>query len=99
MTEAIIRLPGNIDVAKIPEELLYKAFAIAVSKQKKELKRELKQIDSKIKKFEKRYKKSLSEFESTMGDSVKEHDDWMDWSFLDETRKQILKDMENFDKV
>ncbi len=95
MTEATIRIPGNIDVGRVPEEIFYKAFAIAIEKKKKEIKRQLKSIDAKIKKFEKKYNGGLELYEARMGDSFQEHDDWMDWSFLVESRHQLIEEMEN----
>jgi hypothetical protein len=35
MTETTIRVPGNIQVNKISEEIIYKVFAIAVEQKKK----------------------------------------------------------------
>ena len=97
MTEATIKIPGNIDLNKISDEIIYKAFAIAIDKKKKEIKKELKQLDSKIMRFEKRYQNSLGQFESTMGESFQEHNDWMDWSFLEESKKQLLEELKSFE--
>lgn len=97
MTEATIRIPGNIDIKKVSDEIVYKAFAIAIEKKKKEIQQELKRVDAKIKKFEKKYKMDFDKFEKAMGDGFQEHNDWMDWSFLTETKKQLLEDFGNFE--
>jgi hypothetical protein len=89
MTEATIRIPGNIDIKKVSDEIVYKAFSIAIEKKRKEIQQELKRVDSKIKKFEKKYKLSFAEYEKSMGDSFQHHNDWIDWSFLVESRKQF----------
>lgn len=97
MTEATIQIPANIDAKKISEEIVYKAFAIAIENKKKEILRELKQVKSKIKRFEKKYKMCFEEFEKKMGDSFQEHNDWIDWSFLVENHQQLLKEIQNFE--
>ncbi len=96
MTEATIRIPGNLDIKKVSEEIVYKAFSIAIEKKRKEIKKELRRIDSKIKRFEKKYKMSFDEYEMSMGDSFQNHNDWMDWSFLAENRNQLVEDLHNF---
>jgi hypothetical protein len=97
MTEATIRIPANIDAKKISDEIVYKAFAIAIENKKKEIQGELKQVESKIKRFEKKYKMTFEKFEKTMGDSFQEHNDWIDWSFLVENRQQLTKEIQNFE--
>jgi hypothetical protein len=97
MTEATIRIPGNIDVRKVSDEIVYKAFSIAIEKKRKEIQKELKRVDSKIKRFEKKYKMSFEEYEKTMGDSFQHHNDWIDWSFLVENRKQLVEEIQNFE--
>lgn len=97
MTEATIRIPANIDANKISDEIVYKAFAIAIESKKKEILRELKQLESKIKRFEKKYKMDIEEFEKKMGDSFQEHNDWIDWSFMVEHKQQLIKDMKDFE--
>jgi len=52
-------------------------------------------VDPKIKKFEKKYKLSFDEYEKSMGDSFQHHNDWIGWSFLVESRKQLV-DLTNF---
>ncbi len=95
MTEATIRIPGNIDIKKVSDEIVYKAFSIAIEKKRKEIQQELRRVDSKIKKFEKKYKLSFAEYEKSMGDSFQHHNDWIDWSFLVESKKQLV-DLTNF---
>ena len=97
MTETTIRVPGNIKVNKISEEIIYKAFAIAVEQKKKEINKELKQVNSRIKRWEKKYRMSFEKFEQTLGDSFQEHNDWMDWSFLIENRDQLLEEIRNLE--
>jgi hypothetical protein len=97
MTEATIRIPGNFDLKKLPEDIIYKSIAIAIELKKKEIKRELGRVESKIKKFEKKYRMGFLEFEKSMGDTLQAHDDWMDWSFLEETRKELLIETQNLD--
>jgi len=97
MTETTIRIPGNFDFKRLSEEIIYKSVAIAIELKKKELKREVKRVESKIKKFEKKYRHGLAEFEKTMGDTLQAHDDWMDWSFLEETRSELLSEIQNLE--
>ncbi|MCU0290102.1 MAG: hypothetical protein MUF15_27420 [Acidobacteria bacterium] len=96
MIETTIRVPGNIAIRKVSDEIIYRAFAIAVEKKKKDIQRELNRLNSKIKRFERKYKMSFEKFEREMGDSFQEHNDWSDWSFLVESRKQLLEEIENF---
>jgi uncharacterized protein YhaN len=54
--------------------------------------KELKRLNSKIEKFEKKYKMSFEEYEKAMGDTFQEHNDWIEWSYLVESRKQLVKE-------
>ena len=58
--------------------------------------KELKRLNSKIEEFEKKYKMSLEEYEKTMGDTFQEHNDWIEWSFLVESRNQLVKESSFF---
>ncbi len=40
---------------------------------------------------------SFDEYEKSMGDSFQHHNDWMDWSFLVENRKQLVEELQNFE--
>ena len=97
MTEATLRIPGNIDIKKVSDEIVYKAFAIAIEKKRKEIQRELRRVDSKIKRFERKYKMGFEEYETSMPDSFQNHNDWMDWSYLLENRKQLIEEIRNFE--
>lgn len=97
MTETTIKIPGNIDIKKVSDEIVYTAFSIAIEKKRKEIKRELKRVETKIKRLEKKHKISFEEYETSMGDSFQHHNDWMDWSFLVENRKQLLEEMQSFE--
>jgi hypothetical protein len=39
---------------------------------------------------------SLEEYEKTMGDTFQEHNDWIEWSFLVESRNQLVKESSFF---
>jgi hypothetical protein len=95
MTKATITIPDHIDVNKVPEEIFYKAFAIAVDQKRKELQKELKKTEIRIKRFEKKYHMTFEEFEEKMDDTFKGHDDWMDWSFLKETQEALTEEIRN----
>jgi len=97
MTEATIRIPFNINVKKISDEIIYKAFIIAIEQKKREINKELKRIDSKINRLEKKYKMSFSEFEQEMGDGFREHNDWLDWSYLVEHKNQLLDEIRDLE--
>jgi hypothetical protein len=51
---------------------------------------DLKQLNSEIEKFEEKHKMSLKEYEKTMGNTFQEHNDWIEWSLLCESRKQLV---------
>lgn len=57
---------------------------------------ELKRLNSEIEKFEEKHKMSFEEYEKTMGDTFQEHNDWIEWSFLVESRKQLVKERSFF---
>ena len=95
MNTATIKVPENIDASKLPEEVIYKAFTIAVELRLKELKKELRKIDAKIKKYEKIYKMEYRDFEHHMDDSPKSHEDWIDWGFLIESRDVVVDELRN----
>lgn len=97
MTETTIKIPGNLEIKKMSDELVYTAFSIAIEKKRKVIRKELKRIEAKIRRFEKKHKMSFEEYETSMGDGFQHHNDWMDWSFLVENRKQLLEEMQSFE--
>ncbi len=95
MTKATITIPDTLNVKKIPEELIYRAFAIAVAKKRKEIQDELRKTDMKIRKFEKKYNMTYDVFSQKMDDSFKAHNDWMDWGYFIENRKALTEELKN----
>lgn len=94
MTDAIIHIPSHYDLKKLPEDIIYKAFSIAIALKNKEIKKELRIVEAKIKKYEKKYQFSFSQYEKNIGDTLQAHEDWLDWSFLELNRKELHKEMQ-----
>ena len=52
-------------------------------------KRELEDLKEKIAFFERKYKQSYEEFVADIPDTVQEHDDWIEWTYLTKAAQEL----------
>lgn len=91
MTSITINIPNSYsEILDDMSDTLYVEALNLVAKEKLRSKeRELDQISKKISQFEKKYKCNYDEFEKQMSDSLKAHDDWIEWSYLIEIKSAL----------
>ena len=85
-------------IFELPDEekdkLMNTVFSISIQERLKKLKKEAEKAETKIDKFEKKYGFTLEEYEDEkIGDSIEEHDDYMDWFYWTEVynnSKQLI---------
>ncbi|MEA3414738.1 MAG: hypothetical protein U9R02_01025 [Thermodesulfobacteriota bacterium] len=84
MVEVTVRVPENIkDIISETSETIYvEALKEVARKRTSNIQRRLKQLRCKNSAYEKKYSKSYAEFSQNIPDTMKAHDDWIEWSYL-----------------
>jgi len=84
MTEVTIKIPEDIKdiIDGIREPLYVEALREVAGKRLAYNQKMLKNLKKKIAIFEARYGKSYEKFSQSVPDTVKGHDDWIEWSYL-----------------
>lgn len=103
MTITELKLPKSISklYSKLDEKVLLHALQIALQRTIAQERKELKIVQARIRKFERRYKKTFQEFEKRLppeGD-YRIHEDYGEWSFLQEKAEILVKDIADYEKV
>lgn len=93
MVEVKVKIPEDLKdiIGEISETMYVEALKEVAHKRMAQTKKRLKEIKKKIANFEKKYGKSYEEFSRSFSDKVKEHDDWIEWSYL----VKIVEELEN----
>jgi len=91
MVEVTIRIPEELrDIISDTGEDIYIEAIIEVAKRKlADLERQLKSLSRKISKYESTYKKSYEEFSQSVPDTIKGHEDWVEWSYLVKLKDEL----------
>ena len=84
MTEVTIKIPEDIKdiIDGITEPLYVEALREVARKRFAYNQKTLKEFRKKIAIFEAKYDKSYEEFSQSVPDTVKGHDDWIEWTYL-----------------
>ena len=84
MVEVTVRVPEDIkDIISETSETIYvEALKEVARKRMSSIQRRLKQLRRKNSAYEKKYGKSYAEFSQNIPDTMKAHDDWIEWSYL-----------------
>jgi len=103
MTTTELNLPKSITrlYSKLDEKVLLQALQIALRRTIAQERKELKTVQARISKFERKYKKRFREFEKNLppeGDYVI-HEDYGEWSFLEEKAKLLSQDIADYERV
>ena len=103
MTTTDLKLPKSISrlYSRLDEKVLLQALQIALRRTIAQERKELKTVQTRIRKFERKYKKRFREFEKNLppeGDYVI-HEDYGEWSFLHEKAGILAQDIADYEKV
>ncbi len=96
MTEVTIKIPEDIKdiIDEMTEPLYVEALKEVARKRFAYNQKSLKQFRKKIAIFEARYGKSCEEFSKSVPDTIKGHDDWIQWSYLVEIANALSTKIE-----
>lgn len=96
MTEVTIKIPE--DIKEIIDEIDESIYIEAIKKiaQKKLVKKQkrLKELQRKIAAFESKYGSSYTDFSKNVPDTLKGHDDWIEWSYLHKVAIELSNKIE-----
>jgi len=96
MTEVSIKIPEDIKdiIDGITEPLYVEALREVARKRFAYNQKTLKEFRKKIAIFEAKYDKSYEEFSRSVPDTVKGHDDWIEWSYLTKVANELSAKIE-----
>jgi hypothetical protein len=103
MTIRELKLPKSISklFSKLDEKIIVQTLQIALQRTIAQERKELKTVQARIRQFEKRYKKTFRQFEKNLpskGD-YRIHEDYGEWSFLQEKAGILKNDIADYEKV
>jgi len=84
MVEVTVRVPEDIkDIINETSETIYvEALKEVARKKTSNIQRRLKELRRKNSAYERKYGKFYAEFSQNIPDTMKAHDDWIEWSYL-----------------
>jgi len=84
MVEVTVRVPEDIKdiIAETSETIYVEALKEVARKRTSNIQRRLKELRRKNSAYERKYGKSYAEFSQNIPDTMKAHDDWIEWSYL-----------------
>ncbi len=86
-------------IEEIDEPLYMEALKDVAKLKLAEKKKELKYLKRKIAKFESHYSNDLYSFSRNVLNTMKSHDDWIEWSYLDKTIAEKQKKIEKLKMI
>lgn len=97
MTEVTIKISGDIKdfIDGITEPLYVEALREVARKRVAYNQKMLNEFREKIAIFEAKYGKSYEDFSQCVPDTVKGHDDWIEWSYLVKVAKELSAKITN----
>ena len=96
MTEVTIKVPDNVKnlIEEIDEALYMEAIKDVAKVKLAEKQKELKFLKRKMAKFESHYSTDFYNFSRNVQNTMKSHDDWIEWSYLYKTIAEKQKKIE-----
>jgi len=84
MVEITIKVPQDLKdiIAETSETIYVEALKEVARKRMSNIQKRLKELRNKNAAYERKYGKSYAEFLQDIPDTVKGHDDWIEWSYL-----------------
>ena len=98
MAEVTIKVPKDIKdlIADTSETIYVEAIKEVARKRMSSAQKRLKELKKKIAVYEAKYGKSYEKFSKKVPETVKGHDDWIEWSFLVKVATELAKKIEKF---
>jgi hypothetical protein len=84
MAEVTIKIPEDLKEAIVGtgETIYVEALKEVVRRKLPDMQKRLRSISRKLRAYESRYGRSYEEFCESVPDTIKGHDDWIEWSYL-----------------
>jgi len=84
MVEVVIKVPEDLkDIIEETSETIYlEALNVVARRRISSLRKRLKELKKKAATYEAKHGKSYEEFSKSVPDTLKSHDDWIEWSYL-----------------
>ncbi len=101
MTEIKIKIPEGLKsvLGEIDEPLYLETLRKIAIKKYKLKKKKYYQLQKRIKVFESRYNLTLEEFSKKLPDTKKAHDEWLEWTFLSESLKELKANLLKLERI
>ena len=101
MTEITIKIPEDVKnlIEEIDEPLYMEAIKDVAKMKLVKKKKELGDLKKKMAKFESHYGFDFSTFSKKLPDTMKAHDDWIEWSYLNKAIAEKQKKIEKLEMV
>ena len=98
MIEVTVKVPEGIKdiISDISETIYVEALIEVVRKRMSSTQRRLKGLKKKIAAYEAKHGRSYEDFSQNVSDTIKGHDDWVDWSYLVKVADEIASKIEKF---
>lgn len=96
MAEVTIKIPSDIKdiIGEIEEPIYIEAIKTVAQKKLVQKQKKLKGFQKKIALFESKYGKSYSGFAMNVPDTIRCHDDWIEWTYLQKTADELASNIE-----
>lgn len=96
MAEVTIKIPGEIKdiIGEIDEPIYIEAIKTIAQKKLVQKQKKLKGFQRKIAVFESKYGKSYGDFAKNVPDTIRCHDDWIEWTYLQKTADELASNIE-----
>ncbi len=96
MAEVTIRIPDDFIelVAEAGETIYVEAIKDVARRRIGTARRRLKEMSRRILAYETKYGKSYNEFSESVSDTLKGHNDWIDWTYLVHSSRDLEKKIE-----
>ena len=101
MTEITIKVPDDIKelVGEIDEPIYIEAIKTVAKKKLDKRKKRLKELQKEKEKFVSKYSSNYNSFSKKVPDNKKAHDDWIEWTYIETTIKEIQSSVEKLEKL
>ena len=101
MTEITIKIPKDVKalIEDIDEPLYMEAIKDVAKVKLAEKQKELRDLKKRRARFESRYAADLADFSKNLPDTLKSHDDWIEWTFLEKTIAEKQQKISKLEKM
>ncbi len=99
MVEVTVRVPRDLKdvIAETSETIYVEALKEVARKRMSNVQRRLNDLRNKDAVYERKYGKPYAEFSQNIPDTLKGHDDWIEWSYLVKVADELTNKLEKLE--